>query len=352
MANPLSFQDWIKWRYGSIPDTGKDINTTLKMLEAEYNKYMLDIMNQNTSTDTNPILRVPGNTNTAANALTTITGKDTVTTAKTNTTKWYDENQDKLQYQADVDSGAFTGTFEEWMARKNTAGNPVTGTQDGTDMVHFGGDLYYKDLDGKRYWFTSSDGASFYATGDVEELSGGSETYEDYYDAQGYLHHYDKIAKVWQVKGYDPSKATSDTSESDALAREALDWERQKWAEQQALEREKYLATLQQSPRDWIRYWNTAFGANPAVPTWLTQYNPQLASGSTIRATETIAPSGQWLNRASPTVKQGLLGYADWSANQGVGMTGDDLLQQTVNMLPTAEPYSKNAWRPTKQAGW
>ena len=147
----------------------------------------------------------------------------------------------------------------------------------------------------------------------------------------------------------DTSKQESDAS---AWQQAQLDWEKQKWAEQQKLEREKYLATLKQTPRDWIRYSEEAYGMTPQAPQWLAKYNPQSQVGGQLAPSALPAPSGQWLNRSKPTTRDMLLGYADWSANKGVGMMGDDLLSQTEQMLPTSSPYERNVWKPTKVAGW
>jgi len=82
-------------------------------------------------------------------------------------------------------------------------------------------------------------------------------------------------------------------------------------------------------------------GVNQTTKSW-NEITPQWVN----------VPSGQWLNQAAPTVKQGLQGYSNWSAGQNKSLTWEDLMNQVNQMLPTNEPYSTRRWQSTKKAGW
>jgi len=191
----------------------------------------------------------------------------------------------------------------------------------------------------------------------VGGLPGGGMTWEILPNDDGTWH----ISKIdpTKVPGYvDPViKAQLDaqaaaTAESNRLAQARLDWEKQQTADQLKLDREKLLASLS-GPKDWIKYSELAFGKDPNTPKWLNKYTSQAgAPGNTVQSSNTPTPSGQWYNRAPASQKAMLGGYADWSAQQGQGMSWDDLLTQMANSLPTTQPYQVNNWKAAKTPGW
>jgi hypothetical protein len=192
-----------------------------------------------------------------------------------------------------------------------------------------------------------------------------------------------------------------------------LDWQKQQAAQTAETARQANLLSLSQQPSDWITYYNAAYGKNPPAPKWLNDYMgkdvnspaftgmtstglggfntdesgniigidtsatlegatmpgqiarwqkstnrqqdfaPQYGqTGGTIQAMNVPTPSGQWMNRASPTALGLLKGYADWSAAQNQSMTYEDLIQSAKNQRPTANAYTSSGWKAKKQKGW